>query len=446
MVSVRSLAWHDSSAAIMAVTALYRNLETVQKQFAELAPQQACHPDVFIPMDLDGNGVWEIWVRTYDSKAGILYAQTESGTLKAIVKDTEFDEVAINGNEISLSTGKYAGVSERRFWVMHQGKLITVPFVERTEYNGMDGTSKITYVNAKGKKVSASERDKVLKLVKEGPSFTKSSFFSRNMHEKVNECGTYAQLPDDITLREYPIFVEAKSLANNQFTGICDSRIRRPESYYKMVFKPHINEVRFRSTNKYGDFIFTMQYPSNIAKMFRGYKTTEATAIIVKDSWLSTHNPLQFSRWKFGEAKKPCAQQWMINAVKQRYNRNVKSMLWLASVPESERQFFVVVFHPDRATTSPMNALASIVCIAEGELISSYDFWGQDNGANPSSVWNDGDGGYFFWPELTVIAGTDSGLEIYMRRTDSYGAQHYCIREVGDQFIKMTGAARYRSN
>lgn len=86
------------------------------------------------------------------SKASILYAQTESGTLKAIVKDTEFDEVAINGNEISLSPGKYASVSERRFWVMHQGKLITVPFVERTEYNGMDDTSKITYVNAKGKK------------------------------------------------------------------------------------------------------------------------------------------------------------------------------------------------------------------------------------------------------------------------------------------------------
>lgn len=102
--------------------------------------------------------------------------------------------------------------------------------------------------------------------------------------------------------------------------------------------------------------------------------------------------------------------------------------------------------HPDRATTSPMNALASIVCFAEGELISSFDFWGQDNGTNPSSVWNDGDGGYLFWPGLTVIAGTDSGLEIYLRRTDSYGAQHYCIREVGDQFIKMTGAARYRNN
>lgn len=78
MVPVKSMAWHDSSAAIKAVTALYRNLETVQKQFAKLAPQQACHPDVFIPMDLDDNGAWEIWVRTYDSKAGILYAQTDS--------------------------------------------------------------------------------------------------------------------------------------------------------------------------------------------------------------------------------------------------------------------------------------------------------------------------------------------------------------------------------
>lgn len=45
-----------------------------------------------------------------------------------------------------------------------------------------------------------------------------------------------------------------------------------------------------------------------------------------------------------------------------------------------------------------------------------------------------------------LYAQTESGLEIYMRRTDSYGAQHYCIREVGDQFIKMTGAARYRNN
>lgn len=446
LMPVKSWAWRDNPAAIKAVTALFHNLTTVQKQFAEFAPQHSCHPDVYIPLDIDADGVWEIWVRTYDGKNGILYAQAKTGGLKVILKDSEYDDVAICGNEISVTTGKYAGVTERQIYVMHKGKVIKAPFVEQTVYNGMDGTTKSTFVNAKGKPASKSEMNKVLNLVFEGPAYSKQNFFDKQIHELVNECGEYANISTDITISERPIFVEPKNYAKNEFVGIVDSRVKNPEAYTKMVFKPHINDVKFTGKNSYGDFLYRLTNPSASAKMFRGYKANEATAVIVKDSWLTTHNPLQFSRWKFGEAKQPCSQQWIIKTIKQRFNREVKSVHWLASVPESERQFFVVIFHPNSNANTPFNALASIVCFAEGELISSYDFWGHDDGGNPSSVWNDGDGGYFFWPELTVIAGTDSGLEIYLRRTDSYGARHYCIREIGNQFIRLSTAARYRNN
>ena len=50
LMPVKSWAWRDNPAAIKAVTALFHNLTTVQKQFAEFAPQHSCHPDVYIPM------------------------------------------------------------------------------------------------------------------------------------------------------------------------------------------------------------------------------------------------------------------------------------------------------------------------------------------------------------------------------------------------------------
>ena len=221
LMPVKSWAWRDNPAAIKAVTALFHNLTTVQKQFAEFAPQHSCHPDVYIPLDIDADGVWEIWVRTYDGKNGILYAQAKTGGLKVILKDSEYDDVAICGNEISVTTGKYAGVTERQIYVMHKGEVIKAPFVEQTVYNGMDGTTKSTFVNAKGKPASKSEMNKVLNLVFEGPAYSKQNFFDKQI-ELVNECGEYANIPTDITISERPIFVEPKNYTKNEFVGIVD--------------------------------------------------------------------------------------------------------------------------------------------------------------------------------------------------------------------------------
>lgn len=58
MVPVKSLAWHDSSAAIKAVTALYRNLENVQKQFCRAGSTASLPPRCVYP---DGpRGQWRV--------------------------------------------------------------------------------------------------------------------------------------------------------------------------------------------------------------------------------------------------------------------------------------------------------------------------------------------------------------------------------------------------
>ena len=175
--------------------------------------------------------------------------------------------------------------------------------------------------------------------------------------------------------------------------------------------------------------------------MFRGYKPFEATPIIVKESWLKTHHPLQFSRWKYGEDSLKCKNQELINEVERLYNRDIKSMHWIADVPSAERHFFIVVFEHEQS--GPLNALAALVCFAEGQLVSTFDFWGRYDANDTSSVWRVDDNDEFGWPELGVMAGTDEGLEIYLRHPGPEGGNHYCIREVGNQFVVINHNSQY---
>ena len=51
--------------------------------------------------------------------------------------------------------------------------------------------------------------------------------------------------------------MEPKNYTKNEFVGIGDSRVKNPEAYTKMVFKPHINDVKFTGQDKV--FLYQIQ-------------------------------------------------------------------------------------------------------------------------------------------------------------------------------------------
>ena len=93
-------------------------------------------------------------------------------------------------------------------------------------------------------------------------------------------------------------------------------------------------------------------------------------------------------------------------------------------------------------------ALGSVVCFAEGELVSSWDNYAELNGEEAEahqSVWHvDDEGDYFgIAPSIHCMMGTNAGLELYVVR---YGAESYStmiLREIGDQFICIQSDYHY---
>lgn len=440
---LKSWAWYENEAAYKAINALFNNLETVQHQFVNFTPSPACHPDVYMPIDIDNDGVWEIWVRTHDGKAGVLYAQDKNGGLYTVAEDSKSDDVVINGNLVKVISSKHAGVTQAILTVMKNGLAEQATFVEESTYDGKNGKTTVKYLTEDGKAASSAETKKFFAKVTKGTEYSEKNFFELSKHEFVNTMGRHLRLPSDITIKEHPIFVAPEEYAKNTFLGISDVAIKSPQAYTKMVFKPHITDVKFVKMAKDNDFNFRMVTPSFTKKMFRGYEPYEATPIIVKDSWFKTHHPLQFSRWKFGEKMETCKNQWMLDDIKFHYKRGIKSVHWIADIPSGERHFYIVVFEHKGEEAGPFNALASLVCFAEGELVSTFDFWGRYDSKDPYSVWRIDDDGDFGWPELSVIAGTDDGLEIYMRHPGPEGGVFYCVREVGNQFIEVYGNSQY---
>lgn len=438
LASLQSWAWHDSQAARQAVTALFRNLEAVQSQFSALGAQHPRHPDLYMPIDLDADGVWEIWVRSHDGKVGILYGQAPDGTLCVIASDTESEEATVSGNLISIATGKHAGVSEAKLMVWNKGVATVAPFVESRSYSGVDGSTKSTYLSASGKAASRTEVKRFFSLATEGTTCSETDFFTLGMCEPVNLCGDYALLDTDNTVSQLPLFATAADFKSGTFTAIPYSQPATAKAYTKMVLKPHIADARFASTDTNGYSRFQLSSPQAAKNMFRGYQPHEAAPLVVQSSWLASHSPLQFSRWKAGETKKWRREQWMLDAIAKRYGRAPKSVHWIADVPGAERHFYIAEFdHSGDAGKAPVYTLAAVVCFAEGELVSAFDFWGCGDQSAPHSTSLINDACQFRWPEFMVMAGTDAGLEIYLRHADSEKSAYYCIREVGNQWVKV---------
>ncbi|MDO4511379.1 MAG: hypothetical protein Q4B68_06145 [Bacteroidales bacterium] len=441
---MKCFAWYEDAAALKAVTALFRQLPSVQDDFARLSAGGALHPEMYMPLDVDGDGRSEIWVRTHSFKAGILYAVAPDGGLVALAEDTEAEDVVIKGNLVTIARGKHADVSEARLIAISRSQAVEADFVEQRSYDGATGKDVVQYLTRDGKKASGSHTRNFFSGVKPGAEFTEQSIAEGNSFEILNRLGEFAQIPDDVTVSEHPIFVSAGPFAKNVFFGIKDGDVKDPSAYTKMIFKPHIGDVKYSHKDGDGDWVFKLKNPALVKKMFRGYQPLEATPIIVKESWLKGHTTLQFSRWKDGEKREQVKEQWMIDAVEKHYGRKLKSLHWIADVPTAERHFYVAVFeHEDISKAGNFNALGSLVCFAEGELVSSFDFWGSCKDGEAFSVWRVDDDGEFIWPEISLMVAGNDGFEIYFRHPGPEGAVLYCVREIGNQFIKVYGNSQY---
>jgi hypothetical protein len=185
------------------------------------------------------------------------------------------------------------------------------------------------------------------------------------------------------------------------------------------------------------EYDFQLITPSVMAKMFRGYEDNEMAPWVVKKDFFTHHSLLQFSRWKEGEPIKKVTQDTR-NIISSYYNgRRIKNIHWLASVDIAERSFYAVQFEHQGG-----DALAAMVCIAEGSVASVWEFHGsmypqeyKDNEA----IWFVDDEGNFMEhaPELQCIVATDQGLEIYLRLYGGESVQYYILREVGSVMMTL---------
>lgn len=268
---------------------------------------------------------------------------------------------------------------------------------------------------------------------------------------------------DDITLVEPPIFISAMEKAKNEFSGwwadaMPASSYPQGNAYDRMVFKPHVGQVRFVGrdrpyTTLDGDTLWydACQYrltdPALVAKMFRGYSDAQAVPVVVTQRFLTTHQPMQFSRWLEGEPVRSMDRS-MQQIVVQHYGtqyRVVRSQ-WLATLPTQagNRSYYQVLL------MSHDMALFATVCLAEGVVASAYEYdQYEQSGFNGdlSKVFmleSDVDGLFSdHLPEIMCIMHTPLGIEIYFRWASMEGTHYSIVREVGTRQLLVFDEYHY---
>ena len=251
----------------------------------------------------------------------------------------------------------------------------------------------------------------------------------------------------DITLREHPIPVRTYSKSSNTFHAVMEASegIGDIRAYTQMIFKPHHNAVtlakqeRDYRTDEEGRvlrdetaYTFNLRDRSVMSRMFAGYDDQEASPWIVKDSFFRTHELLPFSRWKFGEPVRKASSD-VCKLISYYYGgRAIADTKWVADIPSGERHFYVVQFEP-----VGRSALAALVCVAEGEVVSTWDFPGEYT--SDGSVWFVDDEGDFMEhaPEIHAIAVTDEGMELYVRLFGGESVQYYILREMRTTWMEI---------
>lgn len=254
----------------------------------------------------------------------------------------------------------------------------------------------------------------------------------------------------DITLKHRPLFLNDIQIAKNRFStnngtwmteGVDVGKMKR--TYDRIIFKPHIGNAKFvseKSVGGNGVFTFALTDAAMTKKMFRGYSDYQATPFIVPQAWLKDHNVLNYSRWLQGE-KEQSASRDAQQIISQFYGgRKIIASKWLATCPINERHFYMVLFAPENG-----KGLVSMVCLAEGEVVSVYNDWeelSQDNKYTQSG--QDYDKELFFHaPQIMAMVATQAGLELYVR-WNSLEGMHYSIwREMDQNWIQIQDDYQY---
>lgn len=269
--------------------------------------------------------------------------------------------------------------------------------------------------------------------------------------EDISELCRYRTPEKDITLREKPLPVRQMNKQKNTFTVVRDKEnpVKDISAYRQMMFKPHQNAVRLANQKRNFkqdsegntvkdemEYTFKLTNANIMPKMFRGYDNGEACPWVVTDNFFKTHHLLQYSRWKYGEPiRKATADACRI--ISNYYGgRKIKETRWLANIESGERTFYAVQFEVKKN-----DALAAMVCIAEGEVASVWEFHGkvEDGYQDGQSIWFVDDEGNFMEhaPEIHAICTTDAGMELYVRLFGGESVQYYILREVGPLWMTL---------
>ena len=262
----------------------------------------------------------------------------------------------------------------------------------------------------------------------------------------------------DITLHEPPIFISGMEKAKNEFIGWRESYYPPGSKYTHMVFKPHVNEIRFAGDDRIfssldGDTLwqsvreFKLKDPKVVAKMFRGYTDGNAVPVAVTRNFLTTHQPLQFSRWLSPEPVRTVDRSAM-QIILAHYGMKYAIMRsqWLATLPTEvgDRDYYQVLL------VGPKSALFATVCVAEGTVASAYEYedyseTGYKRDLSDLNMFESDVDGLFseHLPEIMCIMQTDQGLELYFRWTSMEGTHYSVVREVGTRMVLVLDEYHY---
>lgn len=426
------------------LTYVAQNIEIIQdamKHDPYFEKPLSYRPDLYQLLDIDGDGKYELWVRDGGGDEGALFT-FKNGKPQIVTHENYRMRIAIKGNLVSVGGSAGTGAFVTEYYLIENSSSVKAPFIQIDETD-MDGNTITRYMTVNEDEFSPGSAMAFLKRARSGKPYDPDEMG----WEQFNMVGRYLPAKSDITLRERPMFVEP-DIAANKFVALCEDGVSDARSYNHMIFKPHVGKVSFTADLGYDNDLYRYAYklndPSFTKKMFRGYQSDEACPVVVKESFLRTHNPLQFSRWKEPEQIVGLGNEYMLKQISDRYEgRPIKEIRWIAGCEINERMFYAIQFEDQRGV-----ALGCVVCFAEGELVSSWDNYAELNGEGADahqSVWHvDDEGDYFsIAPSIHCMMGTDAGLELYVMR---YGAESYStmiLREIGDQFICIQNDYHY---
>ena len=418
------------------LTYMAQNIEAIQKAMcSDDYFDRPVHytPDRYQLLDIDDDGKQELWVRSGNNEEGALFT-FENGKPKLVTHENYKMRIGINGNLVTVGGSAGTGAFMNKYYIIENSKAIEAPFIEIEEALPDDNV-KTYYISGDDDNYPASKAKAFLKRAKRTHDFDPDDMG----WDDFKMCGIYLNASTDITLRERPIFVEPE-IEKNKFVALSEKKIADASAYNRMIFKPHVGNVTFTGNlgqdNELYRYGYKLNDPGFTKKMFRGYKSDEACPVVVKESFLRTHNPLQFSRWKYPEQEVGLGNDYSLKQLRERYdNRRIKAIRWIASCEANERMFYAVQFEDQGGI-----ALGSVVCFAEGELVSAWDDYAELRGEEAEahqSVWHVDDQGEYLdiAPSIHCMMATSAGLELYVVR---YGAESYStmiLREIGDQFI-----------